>query len=110
MYYSAKEELKRHSIPFRCRKARKITPKDYTAWDYIIVMDQENLYYLRHILGEDTENKIKLLMSFAGEDREVSDPWYTRDFGKAYDDIYKGCEALLKKIKKESKKEKEEKE
>lgn len=39
-------------------------------------------------------------MSFAGENRSVSDPWYTRDFETAYDDIYKGCEALLNYIKK----------
>ena len=98
MYPNAKNELKLHSIPFERRRARRITRDDYAAWDYIIAMDQENLQHLRHILREDHGNKIKLLMSFAGEDREVSDPWYTRDFGEAYSDIYKGCEALLKQI------------
>ncbi|MBR2208952.1 MAG: low molecular weight phosphotyrosine protein phosphatase [Synergistaceae bacterium] len=99
MYPNAKNELKLHSIPFERRRARRITRDDYETWDYIIAMDQENLQHLRHIMREDSANKIKLLMSFAGENREVSDPWYTRDFSEAYCDIYKGCEALLKQIK-----------
>ena len=98
MYPNAKDELNRHSIPFEHRRARRVTLDDYSAWDYIIAMDQENLQDLHYIMKRDNENKIKLLMSFAGENREVSDPWYTRNFSEAYDDIYKGCEALLKKI------------
>ena len=98
MYPNAKNELKLHSIPFEKRRARKITRDDYSVWDYIIAMDQENLQHLRHIMLSDSENKIKLLMFFTGENREVSDPWYTRDFREAFDDIYRGCEALLKQI------------
>ena len=98
MYPNAKKELQLHSIPFEKRRARRITRDDYSAWDYIIAMDQENLQHLRHIMLGDSEGKIKLLMSFAGEDREVSDPWYTRDFSEAFSDIYKGCKCLLKQI------------
>ena len=98
MYPNAKNELKLHSIPFEKRRARKITRDDYSVWDYIIAMDQENLQHLRHIMLSDSENKIKLLMFFTGENREVSDPWYTRDFREAFDDIYRGCEALLKQL------------
>lgn len=29
---------------------------------------------------------------------DVSDPWYTGDFTKAYDDILAGCQAMLKQI------------
>ena len=98
MYPNAKKELQLHSIPFEKHRARRITPYDYLVWDYIIVMDQENLQHLRHIMLEDSEAKIKLLMSFADENREVADPWYTRDFSEAFRDIYKGCEALLRQI------------
>lgn len=44
------------------------------------------------------DGKIKLLLSFAGEDRPISDPWYTGDFRKTYEDVVKGCEALLRCI------------
>lgn len=41
-------------------------------------------------------------MSFAGEEKSVSDPWYTRNFAKAYDDILRGCEGVLRSLVKES--------
>ena len=96
MYPNAKSELKLHGIPFTKRRARQINNSDYENWDLIIAMDQENLSDINYIVGYDPEKKVRLLMSFTGEEnRGVSDPWYTRDFAKAYDDIHRGCEALL---------------
>ena len=46
-----------------------------------------------YIIGEDTDHKVRLLL-----DRDVSDPWYTRDFTKAYNDILEGCTALLNEL------------
>ncbi|MBQ7733640.1 MAG: low molecular weight phosphotyrosine protein phosphatase [Synergistaceae bacterium] len=96
MYPNAKSELKRHGIKFTRHEARKLTRSEANDWDVIIAMDNENLYDIAYILGSESESKVKLLMSFTGENREVSDPWYTRNFERAYDDIYRGCEALLK--------------
>ena len=92
IYSNAKSELKKHGIPFERIQARQIKSSDYKDWDYIIAMDEENL---NNIVGNDPEKKVRLLMSFTGEEKDVSDPWYTRDFLKAYNDIYKGCKALL---------------
>ena len=60
-------------------------------------MDEENVSDILYVVRHDPEKKVRLLMSFigGGETRSVSDPWYTRDFFKAYNDIYRGCEALL---------------
>ncbi len=98
MYPPAKSELKRHGIPFEHRHARKLRHDEYSGWDYIIAMDRENLYDIADIVGKDDGHKVRLLLSFTGENREVSDPWYTRDFASAYDDIYRGCEALLNEL------------
>ena len=57
-------------------------------------MDEENRYDLNRIFRGEPEHKVSLLMEWAGECREVSDPWYTRDFDKALDDIVRGCRAL----------------
>ena len=38
------------------------------------------------------------MMSFAGSDRDVADPWYTGDFEATYEDVLKGCMALLEEI------------
>ena len=96
MYPNAKAELKLHRIPFSKRQARQINNSDYEKWDLIIAMDRENLSDINHVVGNDPLKKVRLLMSFAGEEnRSVSDPWYTRDFARAYNDIHRGCEGLL---------------
>ena len=93
VYYKAKETLDLHNIPYNKRKARQITQQDYDEFDYIIIMDYENLYGIRRIIKDD--QKVKRLLSFTNDDRDISDPWYTRDFEKSYDDIYRGCLALF---------------
>ena len=98
MYPNAKAELKLHGIPFERRRTRQISSSDYADWDYIIAMDQENLIDINYVVGHDPKKKVRLLMSFTGENKSVSDPWYMRDFAKAYNDIYRGCEALLNNI------------
>ena len=50
-------------------------------------------------LGGDPEGKLRMLMTYAGEERDVSDPWYSRRFDVAFDDIYEGCEGLLRALK-----------
>ena len=95
IYPNAKEELKKHGIPFERRQARQLRRGEYADWDYIVAMDGENLEDIPDRLGLDLEHKVRLLLSFAGEERPVSDPWYTRDFETAYQDISLGCKALL---------------
>ena len=99
MYPNAKAELKLHGIPFERRRARQINSRDYSGWDFIIAMDQENLSDINYVVGHDPKKKVRLLMSFTGENKSVSDPWYTRDFARAYNDIKLGCEALLNHVK-----------
>lgn len=43
----------------------------------------------------DPGEKESLMMQWAGEERDVSDPWYTRNFDAAYRDIYRACQAIL---------------
>lgn len=62
---------------------------------YLDAKAEENLADISYIVRNDPENKVRLMMSFAGENGSVSDPWYTRNFARAYEDIYRGCEALL---------------
>ena len=98
IYPNAKTELKRRGIPFEKRRARQIRSDEYEDWDLIIAMDRENLADIRYSVGNDPKHKVRLLMSFAGEEKSVSDPWYTRNFAKAYDDILRGCEGLLRSL------------
>ena len=94
-HYGTKEILKLKGVPFTPRHAVQMVKADYEKYDFIIGMDSENMTYIKRIIGEDTENKVHLLLSFAGEKYSVADPWYTGDFDKTYDDVVKGCTALL---------------
>ena len=98
VYPPAKIKLKEHGILCDGKTARKMTKEDYKNFDYIILMDKNNLRNIKYIIGEDTDNKISLLLNWAGEDKEVSDPWYTGDFETCYNDILRGCKGVLKKI------------
>lgn len=99
MYPPAKRKLTAMKIPFERRAARQMTRSDYSEFDYIIGMDDENLYDMRRICGGDPEKKISLLLDWTSRGRcDVADPWYTGNFDITYDDIFEGCHALLEKL------------
>ena len=77
-------------IPFRGHIARTITPEDYAENDLIICMDAGNVEQVKEICG-DPDKKISMLL-----DRDI--PWDKNGFAKTYDDILRGCKALLEKI------------
>ena len=97
IYSPAKRCLNAHGIPFdKDKTARQITRADYDRFDLIICMDRMNLRWLSYIIPDDPQNKVHLMMSYAGIDRDVADPWYTGDFETTYRDIITACQAFLK--------------
>lgn len=98
IYPPAKRTLDAHHIPHPKRKASLITGEDYERADYIIAMDQENLHDLAYLTHHDPDKKISLLLSWAGEKRDVADPWFTNDYEKTYEDVVKGCKGILDKL------------
>ena len=98
VYPPAKRKLSEHGIPFVKRKARQIEESDLKRYNMILVMGRSNLRRLSHMFGVKQTENIVLLMSVAGENRDVEDPWYTGDFEEAYRDILAGCEALLQTL------------
>ena len=96
IYPPAKRCLNAHGIPFdKDKTARQITRADYDRFDLIIYMDRMNLRWLKWIIPDDPQNKIKLMMSYTGHDRDVTDPWYTGDFETTYNDIMEASQMLL---------------
>ena len=92
-------ELQKNNIPFNCnRVSKRFTRADYQNSDLIIGMDSGNIYDIKRIAGGDPDNKIFLMMSFCGENRDVDDPYYTDNYSVTYKDISRACAALLKKI------------
>ena len=68
-------------------------------FDLLIGMDEENLDDMRRIYGREAEDKTSLLLDWAGTPgREISDPWYTRDFDGCLREIVTGCRGLLQAL------------
>ena len=122
VYPPARRMLAMHGIDCSGKTARQMTARDYEYYDYIVLMDRNNLRNLRWILPADvyaretggagipTKNpagvssrnpenrKVSLLMDWIGKSRDVADPWYTGDFVATWDDVNEGCKAMLAQI------------
>ncbi len=96
VYPPARKKLKEHGIDCAGKTARQMTRADYDHYDMIICMESWNIRNSLRIIGSDPKHKLSLLLDYTdrkGED--ISDPWYTGDFDKAWDDILFGCKGLL---------------
>lgn len=105
VYPPAMRMLNSHGIDCSGKHARQMTAQDYDYYDYIVLMDRNNLRNLRWILPRDIyeresskPSKVSLLMEWAGVSRDVADPWYTGDFQATWDDVNVGCDAMLEKL------------
>ena len=98
IYPPAKRKLREKGILFDSHAALQITSADYAYYDYIICADYSNIRLLQRIIGEDPQNKVSLMMQWAGLSRDVADPWYTGDFEEAYQDIFLVCTAILERL------------
>ena len=96
VYFPAKKKLREHGISCEGKTARQMTRQDYRDYDLLIGMDRRNLENMRRISGGDPEQKLHLLMKFAGKHSEVADPWYTGDFEATWQDVLEGCQGLLR--------------
>ena len=95
VYPPARRVLARYGVPCGDHRARQMTAEDYRSFDLLIGMDWNNLARMRRMTGGDPDGKCRLLLSFAGREEEIEDPWYTGDFETAYRQIRAGCLALL---------------
>lgn len=97
VYPPSKKTLEAHGI-FEGHTARQLTLRDVVNNDYILVMDSQNLMDVLRLTGGKFGEKIKKLGSFAPVPYDIDDPWYTRDFERAYNEIYACCQAFLEYV------------
>lgn len=99
IYPPMKKALEEKGIPIGNHRARQLKRSDYDRYDLLIGMDEENMYYMRLILGDDPDHKIHYLMEYtARPDEKIEDPWYTRRFSYCADQIEEGCRGLLESV------------
>lgn len=82
-------KLRIKNIPFESHFAHTITKTDYDTSDLVVCMDEKSLGEVKNLIGDD-KKLTKLL------DTDI--PWDTNAFKTTFDDIQRGCEALLKKF------------
>lgn len=99
VYPSAQKKLAVRGISCAGHVARQLTSGDYAEYDLLIGMDQANVRNMRRIFCGDPEEKIHLLMEYAGQPgQEVADPWYTGDFESTWKDVSVGCQGLVEHL------------
>lgn len=99
-YPGTKRVLAAHGVSFAPRAAVQLRAADYDAYDLFVGMDAANIRNMRRMLKGDPQDKVRKLLEFpegadADTAADVADPWYTGDFETTYDDVLRGCEALL---------------
>lgn len=99
VHYGTRRKLSEYGISTEGKYAIQLTKSDYGKYDYIIGMDTANIRNILRIFGSDPEYKAYKLLSFAGEGGDIADPWYTGNFNETYDDVLRGCKALIEEIK-----------
>ena len=99
VHYGTRTKLAQFGISVAGKHAVQVTKRDYEHYDLLLVMDSNNTRNLRRVLGEDTQNKVHLLLDYTERKGEsIADPWYTGDFDVTYNDIMEGLAGLLEQL------------
>ncbi len=93
---------KQHGVELQSR-ARQITEDDLRHFDYVIVMDRENLRNIERMASASgSEAQIRLLRDFdsEAEGEEVPDPYYggASGFENVYEMVHRSCQVLLQRL------------
>lgn len=99
VHYGTRNKLAQFGISVAGKHAVQVTKRDYEHYDLLLVMDSNNIRNLRRVIGEDTQNKVHLLLDYTERNGEsIADPWYTGDFDVTYNDIMEGLAGLLEQL------------
>ena len=83
-------------------RARKIESSDFENFDYLIVMDRENLKEVTRLLPDNFQGNLVLFSSFIADSAvvDIPDPYYggRRGFDNVINLVEMGCSGLLKDI------------
>jgi len=98
IHRGTRAKLAAMGVPFAPRAAWLLTAAKAREYDLLVGMDRYNMADLRRLVYPEDLPKVHMLLDFVGENREVADPWYTGNFDATYDDVLRGCKAILDKL------------
>lgn len=101
--HRASEAAERRGYSLAGLRARRVNPMDFEIFDFIVAMDEENLFNLREMADDEHHNKIRLFLEFSESAglREIPDPYYggSSGFEKVLDLVEDASQALLNSVK-----------
>lgn len=101
MHSSTYQMLKQHGIDCENFVSKRLPENALQTYDYIAVMDDNNLYDVKQYLECDDVQRIFKLTDFCEDFDFVPDPWYTGNFSQTYKIINQCCLKWLEKLKHE---------
>jgi protein-tyrosine phosphatase len=88
-----------HGVDMSMLRARKLTAHDFERFDWILVMDRQNLEAARAIAPGQRRNRLQLLLDHAPQQplREVPDPYYgdMADFERVFELTEQAARGLI---------------
>ena len=81
------------------QKAQRITAADFSRYDLLIAMDEDNYHDLKALAPDGLDHKVRLFLDYAPElgEREVPDPYYggSQGFEHVLDLVERASKGLL---------------
>ncbi len=94
---STRDILDRNNIPFDELIARKLEEDDFSYFDFIVAMDDNNIRDLKYLNPNKKYYKITDFLEDSKVDY-VPDPFYDGGFNKVYNILMESCDNLLNYI------------
>ena len=83
-------------------RARKFEASDFTRFDYVLALDDENLAHLAWLCPKENRARLKRLLDFAPgcKTRDVPDPYYGNvdGFNRVIDLVEQGVDGLMTEL------------
>ncbi|WP_056946573.1 low molecular weight protein-tyrosine-phosphatase [Secundilactobacillus odoratitofui] len=100
----AQKVMAAHGLDYSEMHSRPITKRDFEWADYIITMDNQNVFNLRQKAPTADQAKIHLCLDIlpGKHGEEIPDPWYTHRFEYTYQVLSDALPVWLTKIKQDN--------
>lgn len=89
-YGPMQQAAQRRGIDLSDLRARQFQTADFDRFDLIVAMDRQNLADIERLRPRDNATPVRLMA-----EKDVPDPYYTRDFDGALDLIEEAATSLL---------------
>ncbi|WP_455210349.1 low molecular weight protein-tyrosine-phosphatase [Kaarinaea lacus] len=98
----AQRSALQRGIDISLLRARRTRAEDFSYFDYVLAMDEDNYQHLLQICPDEHQEKLQLFLEYAPhlEYREVPDPYYggTKGFDIVLDMVEQAANGLLDHI------------